>query len=135
MNMFEMVGKRLRIRAKHGTDLGLGTFLWDNEILLDKGKKILTDQCVYDVAPRSKVPPFKIELTTDTRVFEGEGGLRNTGYYLPPKEGIEIIEIAVCGWNHGDYVAGKFIYKGEPYWLIMSEVELPMEIPYLQPVA
>src|ERR1700733_4228563 len=108
MDMFELVGKRLQIKSKDGRDVGLGTYLWDGEILLDGGKKILGNECVWSTAPPSEVPPFEVLLTHDVRVFEGENRLRNTGYTLPKGDKILIEKVQVCGWNHGGYVAGKF---------------------------
>lgn len=131
--MFEMVGKRLIVTTKDKTvDLGRGTYLWSDEILLDGGKKILGVNCRFEVTSPSEVPPFPIHLSEETRVFEGERNLRNTGRVLSKGEHIIIEEIRVCSWNHGGYVAGKVVYGGKPYWLLMSEVELPWETPQLR---
>lgn len=132
MNMFELVGKRLQVEAKNGQDVGLGTYLWNDEILLDSGKKILGSECVWRVIPPSEVPPFDIVLGEDVRVFEGEHNLRDSRYCLHKGDRIRIEKIQVCGWNHGGYVAGKFFLNTEPGWLLISEVELPRETPHLR---
>jgi hypothetical protein len=133
LNMYDLIGKRLRVKGSGDTDLGLGTYLWDDDILLDSGKKVRGAQCKCELAPKSPVPPFEITLRGDTRVFRKSGGLQNTGTYLSPGIKITIVEVTTCGWNHGNYVAGKFFYDGsEPFWFVMSEVELPFETPHLQ---
>jgi hypothetical protein len=121
--------------TKKERQLGLATYLWMDEFLLDSGKKILGENCRAMVAPDSAVPPFEITLQEDTRVFEGMGRLINTGYWLHAGERVTIRKIEKIGWNHGDYAAGRFFYRGEPYWFVMSEVKLPMETPYLQLVS
>jgi len=132
-NMYDLVGKRLVVKdAGSNIDLGLGTYLWDDEILLDSGKKITSDKCVCDIAQPSEVPPFTITLEEDTRIFEGVSHLLNTGYYLHKNEKIEIRKVQLMPWNHGRYVAGKFFYRGESYWLVMSEVKLPQAVPHLR---
>ena len=123
-----LVGKRVLLwTSKKERQLGLATYLWNGEFLLDTGKKIREEHCWSMLAPPSKVPPFEITLRTDTRVFEGVSCLLNTGYYLHKDAKIRICSIEVKPWNHGGYVAGKFFYRGEPYWFVMSEVDLPVE--------
>ncbi len=138
MDMFELVGKRLTVTGKNGApDLGLGTYLWNGEILLDTGKKIKDSDCLWKVTTESKVPPFSIKLLEPARVFNGERHrLLNTGLVANARDEISIQKIEVCGWNHGRYVAGRFTHNGTPYWLLMSEVELPFEKPpFLRAVA
>jgi hypothetical protein len=67
-------------------------------------------------------------------VFEGDGYLHNSHHWLPKGERVTIEAVILRGWNHGDYVAGRFQYRGSQYWFIMSEVELPTE-PHLRLVA
>lgn len=132
----DLVGKRLEVKTKEGRNLGLATYLYNGEILLDGGKKIHESVCTWKEVPPSEVPPFDIVLKKDTRVFEreGRGSLLNSGYWIKAGKQISIDEIEVCPWNHGGYVAGKFLYQGDVYWVLMSEVDLSREIPHLQPV-
>lgn len=136
MEMFELVGKRLQVTSKDGSvNLGLGTYLWDDEILLDSGQKILGNHCSWSVTTPSRVPPFTITLTKDARVFDGSEGFHRTEYHLHASEKIEIVEITTRPWNHGSYVVGKFFYNGGIYWLIMSEIVLPQASPHLRLVS
>lgn len=132
MDMFRLVGKRVQVQAKDGHEIGLGTYLWNDEILLDTGKKILGSECVWSVVSPSEIAPFDVVLVDDVRVFEGEHNLRNSGYCLHKGDRIRIEKIQVCGWNHGGYVAGQFFWGSLSGWLLMSEVELPREIPHLR---
>ncbi len=134
MDMFELVGKRVRVKSKDGKDIGLGTYLWRDEILLDLGKKIQGKECSWEAAPPSEVPPFDVVLLGDIRVFEGDANLRKTEYYLAKGDKVRIEKIALCGWNHGNYVAGRFFFQGDLYLFLMSEMELPKMVPHLQVV-
>lgn len=128
------VGARVRLRA-HNRDLGLGTHLWDGEILLDTGKKVRDNQCVVELAEPSAAPIIAVQVQKDVRVFEDAHPIAATGNWLKRGEKIEILELAVKPWNHGDYVTGRFLFNGTYYRLIMSELELPREHPYLSVVA
>jgi len=127
------VGARVRLRA-HNHDLGLATHLWDGEILLDTGKKIRDNQCIVELAEPSAAPIIAVEIKTDVRVFEDQHPIVSTGYCLKRGDRIEILELTVKPWNHGDYVTGRFLFRGTYYRLIMSELELPREYPYLSVV-
>lgn len=128
---FKRVGLRVQVGA-FSRQVGSGTYLWDDEILLDTGKKILASKCEVRVVAPSKVPPFEVTLRSDSRVFEDKGySLINTREWLQRGTEVRIEQIAVKPWNHGGYVAGRF---GSKYWLIMSELELPHETPHLQAV-
>ena len=135
MDILELVGKRLEVKSKDGREIGLGTYLWNDEILLDSGKKIHASECVWSKVASSEVPPFEVILVAGCRVFVGEHNLINSGNYLHKSNKIRIEEVHVCGWNHGSYVAGKFFIDSKPYWLLLSEVELPREIPHLRLVS
>jgi hypothetical protein len=129
-----LVGQRLLLwTPRKERQIGLGTYLWDDEILLDSGKKIREQHCIGMSAPPSPVPKFEVTLQNDTRVFEGVCGLKNTGIRLHPGERLLITKIRCAPWNHGTYVAGDFFYRGEPYSVLMSELVLPFEVPNLQP--
>lgn len=125
---FDDVGKRYKIRVGV-QDLGLGTYLWMGEYLLDTGRKIREEDCQVEGAIAGQVPAFDIRLAADARVFEDSGRslIRCGDYFLPTGERLHIEKIAVKPWNHGGYVAGKITYRDEPYWLIMSEIEFTPE--------
>jgi hypothetical protein len=129
-----LVGHRLLLwTLRKERQIGLGTYLWADEILLDTGKKIREQHCISMIAPPSPVPKFEVTLQSNTRVFEGVCDLKNTGYWLHPGERLLITKIRCAPWNHGSYVAGEFFYRGEPYSVLLSELVLPFEIPDLQP--
>lgn len=129
MNENEGVGKRVHVTSKNGrSDLGLGTYLFAGEILLDTGKKIQGANCTWKVVQAKPVPPFKITIAEPTRVFEGRGTMHVLrDVVLTPGQAVTIEKIYVAGWNHGMYVAGRFNLGGNWYALIMSEVKLPEE--------
>lgn len=134
---YELVGKRVKVTSKTGTiDLGLGTYLWMGEILLDTGKKIKEEHCTFTVTDAGEVPPFEIAFTEATRVFRLDGGLSPARFYLEKGDKVRIDKILPLPWNHGKYVAGQFKGRKEHFYLLMSEVELPQEkLPHLRVVA
>lgn len=119
------VGTRLKVSKKDGSPIGFGTFLWDQDILLDGGTKIRLGECSIEVVPPSEVPPFEVTLTSNTRLFFGEDVLSRTVYSLEGGQKIEIVQVKVCSWNHGSYVAGKIILDSKTCWILMSELQLP----------
>lgn len=127
MDVFELIGQRLKVRTKSGRSLGLGTYVWHGDILLDSGKKAREEQCTWEAAKPSPVPPFEVKLAGDMRVFEGVRILMLSRYWLHKGDTVRIVAIEARPWNHGRYVAGKFFYEGEPHWLLMSELKLPFE--------
>ena len=144
MNMLEMVGKRLIVivKSKKGSvDLGFGTYIWDDEILLDNAKKILGKNCQWGVVESApEVPPFEVLLTESIRYFNCEGrALLKTSGYVAIGIRITIGEVSVRAWNHGNYLAGHCTKIGwEPWdrWVLISELDLPEERPpYLRVVA
>ncbi len=126
-----LVGKRVKVTSKAGTiDLGLGTYLWMGEILLDTGKKIQEEHCTFETTDAHKVPPFEIEFIADTRLFKLGGGLSPIqDFCLEKGDKVRVKQLLVLPWNHGSYVAGQFRGRLEDFYIIMSEVELPEERP------
>jgi hypothetical protein len=125
-----LAGKRVKVTSKAGNiDLGLGTYLWMGEILLDTGKKIDEKHCTFEVTNAGEVPPLKITLLGDTRVFKLDGGLVKLGVYLEKGDTVLIDHVGKYPWNHGGYVAGRFGSTKDQFYLLMSEVELLEEKP------
>ena len=126
---YGMVGKRITVTSVVGkVDLGLGTYLWNNELLLDTGKKIMGKNCNWKPIPPSPVPPFEFDLIHDARIFISDRSFHRYGVILKGVR-VKIEEISTKPYNHGDYVAGKFLSGGKEYWLLISEIRLPEEKP------
>lgn len=131
------VGQRLSVCSLGRESLGLGTYLWDGVILLDRGTKIAQGRCRYERVPESPVPPFLAHLHSPVRAFHNDAGrLYNKGLTLGSGR-VTIEEVSRVYWNHGIYVAGRFQeMRGEHFWLLLSELDLPDEYaPFLQVVS
>lgn len=128
MDMERMVGKRLYVMDKKGLNLiSWGTYIWDEEILLDGiGKKIHTNDCHWEeLVNPPEAPPFGVTLVENTRVFFDETSLLNRGELLPKGRDLWITKLGKMPWNHGGYLAGQFCNpQGEYRWVLISELHL-----------
>jgi hypothetical protein len=121
------VGERLQVHMA-GQALGLGTYVWDGTILLDTGKIVRQEKCQYTSAPPSKVPALRLYLPKPVKTFYRDGGLFRSPAALASHQFVIIEQIAVAGWNHGEYLAGKFYdRRSKEFWLLISDLDLPEE--------
>jgi hypothetical protein len=111
------VGERLQVTGLCGQDLGLGTHLFAGKILLDRGAVVESSLCSWVTTMAPPVPPFEVEIEVETRAFEERNGsLTFTGLAIPAGTGTVLIEeIRAIGWNHGQYLAGRFAAQGRTY--------------------
>ena len=129
MRMEYMVGRRLMILNIMGVPIGWGTYIWNEEILLDTGKKIYTSKCaVEELVNPPPPPPFQALLKKNTRKFFDRGVLVNQGDWLAKGETIWIEKLQRMPWNHGGYLAGQItLTNDEKRWVLISELDLPEE--------
>jgi hypothetical protein len=122
-----LVGRRFKLLSRRREqELGLATYLWAGEFLLDGGYIVEEGACVAIPTPATTpVPIFEFVLKSPVRVFTLDGKLLETRHWLKGGDRVRIEKVATLPWNHGSYVAGKIMYRGLPHWLIMSEVNLP----------
>lgn len=129
MRMEYMVGRRLMIMTILGVPIGWGTYIWNEEILLDTGKKTRIGKCaVEELVGAPEAPPFQVLLKKDTRIFFDKGVLVNQGDWLAKGDKVWIEKVQKMPWNHGGYLAGQItLSNDEKRWVLISELDLPEE--------
>lgn len=124
------IGTRFHVTTQNGMrDLGLGTYLQQDEILLDRGTKVQARFFAIEPVRPSSVPPFTVELQNDMRLFRAllDSRLAITDFKLPTGKPICIETIALKKWEYGPTVAGRCTVDNSPFWLLMSTMVLPFE--------
>lgn len=125
-----MVGQRLAVSTAMGPSLPLklGTYLWEGQILLDNGKVVPQEKCLWERTEPSEVPPFEVEIKKAVRAFYNTFGcLISSGMGVEAAQWLTIDKVECVLWNHGAYLAGRFRYKNRTYWVLISDLELPEE--------